>query len=478
MGFAYRVVLVRMIGTEGVGLIEMVTPLFSFFLVLGGLGIQPALSQKVAQGSGQKAVYLRTAQVLMLLSGITLTVLGFLTTDFIIGYFVPDQRIYFCFRYVLPAIAVISIASAYRGWFQGMRQVSVIGGSQTVEQLVRVAVGIYLTGQFLNLGIEKAASAASIATVCGETAGYLYLLLRFKWEQRDPWAEEKPRFSVKAAKELLHYGATITAGRLVSSGIMMLQAFLIPLALQGAGWDTRAATEIYGRFSGVALSLLHLPGVFTTALAVSVLPAVAESVGNQTSGHSLLEKRINQSMAATTIFTLPGMAILFLLADQLCTWIFANPPAAPILKILAIGGLFFYWQLTLVSILQGISAVRQLLINNIISGVILLLGIGLLTPIPSMGILGTAMAVNLAWLCGMLLNLRQVYRLTRVRLAWLQILCKPLLALSCSLLFYLTTRSWLFVSVGSEKLIVCLQAGIFIGIYLLLLLLLGGTKLK
>ena len=52
LGFFYRVVLVRILGTEGVGLIEMVTPIFAFLLVVSGLGIQTALSQKIAAKRG------------------------------------------------------------------------------------------------------------------------------------------------------------------------------------------------------------------------------------------------------------------------------------------------------------------------------------------------------------------------------------------------------------------------------------------
>ncbi|MEG2213474.1 MAG: polysaccharide biosynthesis C-terminal domain-containing protein, partial [Clostridiales bacterium] len=361
---------------------------------------------------------------------------------------------------------VISVAAAYRGWFQGMRQVSVIGGSQTIEQLVRVIIGVYLAEKLLNLGLEQAVSAASLATVCGETAGFLYLFCRFHGGKKAVFKKPKPRFSWAAAAQLLRYGMPITAGKMISSGIMMLQAFLIPLSLQVAGWDMRAATEIYGRFSGVALSMLHLPGVFTTALAVSVLPAVAESMNFAHNGRQLLAQRIGQSLTATAIFTLPGMAILFLLAEPLCTWIFANPPAAPILKLLALGGSFFYLQLTLVSILQGLGAVKPLLINNIISGLILLAGIALLTSSPRLGILGTAIAVDIAWISGMLLNLRQVIIISRVTLPWKQILIKPLLALIGALLLFFFAKTWLLSLFTNDKIAILLLSSCFFASYL------------
>ena len=39
LGFFYRVFLVRVLGTEGIGLIEMVTPFYTFIIVITTWGI-------------------------------------------------------------------------------------------------------------------------------------------------------------------------------------------------------------------------------------------------------------------------------------------------------------------------------------------------------------------------------------------------------------------------------------------------------
>ena len=49
LGFAYRVFLVRLLGAEGMGLIEMVSPLYSFLVLLGGFGFPLAFSKKTAE---------------------------------------------------------------------------------------------------------------------------------------------------------------------------------------------------------------------------------------------------------------------------------------------------------------------------------------------------------------------------------------------------------------------------------------------
>lgn len=485
LGFLYRVVLVRLLGTEGMGLIEMVTPLFSFLLVLAGCGIQPALSQIIAgKGRSLRNDYFRTALLILLISGSLVTLAAYAFAPLIIRYFVPDQRIYLCFRAILPAIFIISIASAWRGCFQGMRQVSSLGMSQNIEQLCRVLLGIYLARLFLPGGLEIAVSAASYATVAGELAGFAYLVLRMRWLLRRETPAQGLQLAARrdffaAARDLLRYGLPMTGGRLAASGIMMLQAFLIPYCLQFSGHDITLATQIYGRFSGVAMALLHLPGIFTSALSVSVLPAVAESMTFEHTGRILLKKRVSASLHAAIAFTLPGMLLLFLFAAPLCSGIFHTPEAAPILKLLAPGGIFFYMQLTLASVLQGLGEVRRLLVNNILAGVVLLCGILLLCSQPALGIYGAAMAVDLAWLTGFTLNLLSFRQSTYVILPWRKIALPPALSLLSAIAAYYVLlpllKPWLPEMQIAATILHCLAVAV---IYLAALASLGGLKLS
>ncbi|MBS1348109.1 MAG: oligosaccharide flippase family protein [Firmicutes bacterium] len=245
LGFFYRVILVRLLGVEGVGLIEMAAPIYSFLLVLAGCGIQTSLSQIIAAKHGEDGKsYLKTAVVMLLVSCITITGLAYLLAPWLINNFAPDERIILCFKMLLPAIIIICIASAFRGLFQGNKQVGSLGMSQNIEQIVRVIIGIWLISQLATAGLETKTSAASIATVCGELAGFLYLLfIYFRGRQKlFPDPHTKGKFSLHAAKELLGLGLPLTGSRLVTSGIMMLQAILIPLCLKMSGWDIRAAT--------------------------------------------------------------------------------------------------------------------------------------------------------------------------------------------------------------------------------------------
>ena len=132
------------------------------------------------------------------------------------------------------------------------------------------------------------------------------------------------------------------------------------------------------------------------------------------------------------ICTRPDMSLLFLYADLLWSALFKNSLAAPILRALAPGGVFFYLQMTLAGIIQGLGDVKRLLINNTVSGCLLLLGVVLLVPLPGVGIYGAVLACDVAWLCGSLLHLATVRRRLRRGLPWRKIAGSPLLALAAA----------------------------------------------
>lgn len=427
LGFVYRVALVRLLGAEGMGLAEMVSPLFSFLLVLAGCGVQTALAQSIAAGQ-EPLRYMKAGLLILLMGGGLTTALAYGLAPLLVAHLAPDPRILLCFQAVLPALPIICAAAVLRGLFQGQRQVAALGMAQNIEQIIRVIVGLTLAARLLPLGLESAVSAVSLATVAGEGAGLAWLLLCWKRGHsgvKSPHRILRPEL-LAAARELLRYGLPLTGSRLAASAIALAQAFLIPACLQQAGWSCSAATEIYGRYSGVAMSLLHLPGVFTAALTVSVLPTVAESLHSGNQGQRRLLQRVTEALYATLLFTLPGLILLFCEAEALCTLIFDNAPAAPLLMMLAPGGIFLYLQVTLTGVLQGLGKVRELLCNNIIAGLVLLAGIWLLTPLPAWGVKGAALAATASWMIGLLLHLRCWKQASGQSLPWGLLLGKTL----------------------------------------------------
>lgn len=473
LGFIYKIVLVRLIGAEGIGVTEMVSPIYSLALVAASLGIPLAMSKLLASEIGRRRfqnlhIIQQTSMGLLLLLGLTVTLLCAAFAPLLLQSINPEARTLNYLRALTPAIFIVTVCSGFRAYFQATKQIGIIGLSQNIEQTVRVLAGAALVTLLLPQGLPAALLGVAAATVLGELAGLLYIWRQYR-RQRPENIDAPSLKRGNISLSLLAYGAPVTVQRLISSGILLLQATLLPLALVQNGLSSTQATAAYGNFSGVALSLIHLPGIFTATLAMALLPAIAEIAA---SDKMCLSRRINQSLHLTAVIAAPFSLLFYNYAEPLCQWLFHAPEAAPPLRILALGAFFIYAQTALTSILQGMGKLNSLLFSLIISGGVFLLAIRLLVPL--YGLPGAAAAYLLLTLTACLIDYFCLKLACAMRLDILNIFIKPLLALLPCLMI-LKTAEQICSAVIADDLIVFLLTGSCCGlVYLLLLGLLKG----
>lgn len=425
LGFVYKIVLVRLIGTAGIGVTEMASPVYTFALVAASLGIPVALSRLLAQELGQGHTpnlrpIQRTALVMLAVLGSLAAALCWWLAPALTRHIGnPAATAYL--RLLCPAILLVTVCSGFRAYFQATKQIAVIGLSQNLEQMVRVAAGSALVFLALPYGQTVQIAAVATATVLGEFVGLLFILLMYLKSRPLPSAQANPGRAATAC-QLLSFGAPITVQRLISSAILMLQATLIPLMLQKSGLSATQATSAYGSFSGVALSLIHLPGIFTATLALALLPSIAECEHNP----ARLNSRINQSLHITAVIALPFALVFAAFADELTRWLFHAPAAAASLRILALAAPFIYAQTALTSILQGLGRLSALFISLMLSGGLFVGAIRLL--VPALGIAGAALAELVFAAAATVIDLIFLRRYTHLTINAADIAAKPLLA--------------------------------------------------
>ena len=142
--------------------------------------------------------------------------------------------------------------------------------SQVAEQVVRVTIGIYFASKLMPYGIEYSVAGLAAGTMLGELIGLLVLAFTYKSHKGTPLPAYSNKFKVSTTGKILMnifaFAVPVSLSRLINSLLLALQAIVIPLRLQVAGNTLRQATELYGQFSGIALSLLGIPTIFTLSL--------------------------------------------------------------------------------------------------------------------------------------------------------------------------------------------------------------------
>lgn len=433
LSFVYRMLVIRLIGPEGMGLYEMVFPFYSLVLMVATAGVPVALAKLTAekaalQAWGKVRSIFRISLTFLSGSGLVAALVLWWLAPYLTGKVFADSRVYQTFMVMLLALPIVSICSGFRGYFQGLQLMRPVAIAQVSEQITRVGAGLFFGLYFLPYGMAMAAAGLAIGMVLGEIVGLGISGLIF-WISRPYFnvvSEQKSSYGTEISP-LVRLSLPVMMARVAAGTLITLEALLIPRQLQAWGATVGEATAIYGQFAGIAFTLIYLPMVITVALAIAMVPAIAEAQAMK--DHYLLNKRCMQAIKVTILSGLPFAIMFYLLAEPLCSVVFATPAAGMALKLLALGSIFIYLEQTLVGILNGLGAVQAVLFTTIIGGIVDLLGIYFLTPL--LGINGAALAVNMGCATTTILNLFILSRCTCLQFDVRVFIYLPIVTIGC-----------------------------------------------
>lgn len=420
IGSVNRILLSRLLGGEGIGLYQMAYPLYLLALGVSSAGIPVAISIMVSERmalndyrGARKVFHLSIA--LMTVTGIVFSALLFWGADYLTANgFVRDSRAYWAIAALSPAILFVPVLASFRGYFQGLQQMTPTAVSQIVEQFFRVLVMILLAYIFLPYGLEYAAAGASFGAAPGAAFGLL-VLIGYYWKQRRSMhameqmqaeVEEVPR--MKIITRILKLSLPVTLANMLMPLTANIDLLVVPARLEVAGYTTEMATELFGYLTGMAIALINLPTILTASLAASLVPAV--SAAFTLKDHQSIYQQTTTAIRMANLITIPSCVGLFLLATPISEMLYATPNAGGCIGILSFGIIVLGLGQVTTGILQGTGHTAIPLINLAISAVVKVVLSWYWTALPEWGINGAAWATNVDFGVAALLNLYFVHR--------------------------------------------------------------------
>ncbi|MBO4554335.1 MAG: polysaccharide biosynthesis protein [Clostridia bacterium] len=277
LGALYRVPLTNVLGAQGMGLYQLVFPVYALFMILSTVGIPVALSRIVAEQramGGETKKYL-FACMLILVSLSTLAAIIVFGLAKYIAIWQGNVLAYKGFWVIAPSLIFVGAIAGFRGWFQGEMYMLPTAVSNIIEQLVKLAVGLTLSVILAKRGVVYAVYGALVGATVSEFVALVYMFFTYVARSR------KSGESLKFAKGEGHavfrtaFPIAIVSVMLPLSNFFDSMIIVNMLKLSGLGGDV--ATSQYGLLSGPVNSLVNMPVVLTLSLAVAIVPSVAVS---------------------------------------------------------------------------------------------------------------------------------------------------------------------------------------------------------
>ena len=279
MGFFYRIFLSRTFHAEGVGLYQLIFPVYALCFSFTAAGIQVALSRIVASRISlhqerEAVLTLRVSLFLTVILSAAATLFLQHNARWIASELLSDKRCADLLVAMSWSFPFAAVHSCICGYYFGKKQTKVPAISQLLEQFVRIFSVWFFYKIGLHYSSEVHITIAVFGLVCGEVAAAAYSA----WMLKRTIAEHRGRFMeyFRPAGELLRLSVPLTANRVLLNVLQSVEAVSIPLRLQSHGHTLSESLSIYGVLTGMALPCIMFPSAITNSVSTMLLPTVAE----------------------------------------------------------------------------------------------------------------------------------------------------------------------------------------------------------
>ena len=367
MGFFYRIFLANTIGAEGMGIYQLIFPIYSLCFSLCASGIETSVSKltaaKCAVGKQEEASgILKAGLILTLTLSGSCSFLIFQHADILAEVFLKESRCTGLLKILAVTIPFGTTQSCICGYYFGVHKAGVPSAAQLIEQGLRIACVFLLYHICLTNKMEISPAIAVMGLVFGEFCALLFTVTCFSFRPRAHFFT--PIIQIFShLKEILPLATPLTVSRICINLLTSLEAAMIPTALRAYGMDSSTALSVYGILNGMALPFILFPNALTGSISIMLLPAVSEF---QAGGHL---ERVKSTVKKTFAFCLLlGFACLlfFLLFGKfLGNFVFSSPLAGSFITVLAWICPFLYLNTTLTSVLNGLGKTGLTFFNGI-----------------------------------------------------------------------------------------------------------------
>ncbi|ACB83608.1 polysaccharide biosynthesis protein [Natranaerobius thermophilus] len=433
-GLVYRLILPNIIGTEAMGLYGMAYAVYTVLLTLSMAGIPVAISKIISNELSQGHYVaandtFKVALLLLLTTGLIFTTVLYFGSTIIAHAITGDHRAELSLKAVSPAIILVSVMSALRGYFQGHLVMTYTAVSQLLEQFVRVFGILFFAYLLIPYGKIYSAAGAVFGNVVGALTGLGYLIWQY-FNSKDIVKRQINNSSISISRiqqtaiQIMVLAFPIIIGNMIMPIMNLIDASLVVNRLMEIGFTQGEATSKFAYLTQYAAPLTMFPGTMGMALSMSLVPGISETVTKQ--NYDQLKGRVRLAIRFSLLIGFPSFFGLFVLATPIILLIFPNDPeAATPLRYLSPSVIFLLLKFATTGVLQGLNKpmipVKNLIIGTFLKAILTYW----LTAVPYLNVNGAAIGTLISYAVSSMFNLFYIIKITGIKISLVQDILKP-----------------------------------------------------
>ncbi len=362
LGMIIKIVMTRLIGTNGIGLYMLIMPTFNLFITICQLGFPVAISKLVAEDKNNNKQIVFSSTIFSLFLNICLIVLIVILAPIISDKLLHNNDTYFSIIAISLTLPFISISSILRGYFFGKQKMFPHILSNCFEQVLRLIIIIVIIPYLVPKGIHIAVAGVILTNIISELASILILFFfvpkNFKITKKDL------RYSKENMKDVLNISIPTTSSRIIGSIGYFFEPIILTSTLLMCGYSNDFIVTEYGIINGYVLQLLLLPSFFTMAISQALLPVVSKSYSN--GNKSYTKQKIKQAIFFSLLIGIPATLLFLIFPEFFLKLIYNTKEGVKYIKFLAPICILHYIQSPISSSLQAMGKAKDAMYGTII----------------------------------------------------------------------------------------------------------------
>ncbi len=395
LGAFYRIPLTNILGAEGMGMYQLIFPVYALFMTLSTAGIPTALSRIVAEkramGESVKH-YLFSAITLLLALSMVFAIIT-ISLARTLARWQGNESVYQGFIIIAPSILFVGVIAGFRGWFQGEMYMLPTAISNIIEQVVKLSLGIGLAVAFSPRGAIWAVNGALIGVTVSELVTMIYMFATYLYRSK---GEKSVKLSIDKgeAKGMLRVIFSISIVAILMPLSSFFDSMIIVNMLKLRGVASSVATAEYGLLSGPINSLINMPIVVIMSLAIAIVPSVSRSRVYRDIDGVMLKSRLSVKFAY--LIGIPFAIFFTIFADKILSVIYPRLSegehiiGSTLLQICSFNVIFISSMQIYISLLQALDKTKMAVLSLVFAIVVKIVLSVILTRF--IGIYGSAIA--------------------------------------------------------------------------------------
>lgn len=320
LGAFYRIPLTNILGGEGMGIYQMVYPLYCLLLTVSATGIPSGLARLISQaeqkGGGASEGILKKSLLLFAAIGLAGSAAMFFIAPFMSAAQGEPAAVR-AYRALAPSVFFVSVISCFRGYFQGKSNFYPTAFSEIAEQVVKIGLGLFFARAF-RANVQSAVAYALFSVTVSELAACIFMAVLAAGERG-----KKPLFRIRSPRPRVFSLLRVTIPVTIAAGILPLSSILDSILIVNlVGAYAENATALYGLYSGGAATVVNLPVSICYGLAAASVPAVSALFSENRVAEG--EDRILFALKCTLFVAFPAALFLFAFPGQVASFLFPS----------------------------------------------------------------------------------------------------------------------------------------------------------